>query len=348
MYLMFIKTRFIYLTVFLSLQLIACGGTLTPLMQHAEKGNIAGVKAELAKGQDINEKYFYGTALNYAVMNGQFDTMKVLIKNGAKPRKDNGSYLMFSAMLKIGSSDPFTDNHLNIVKYLVDNGGNIQADPYSAPTVSLLGRITESFCNLYASDEVSNSKALYAIAYIVAKGATYRRSFNHYKNRACTHTVNSEKFEMVIRNAPAYLAKINAQDKADKETKVALSAVQQLLKKQHCSLNTRDWIYIDNKCRGRKAHGIGRAVYKDGKHFFKGEINKGRLVLGEYLENGKTIYEGKFVNNRPHGAGICFYKNKPEECRYYKGERVDSLYKQRQENAEFQRKQKEELAKLRG
>jgi len=342
-------------------------------MTHAENGNIKGIKAEIANGQDANATFSGRSALFYAVENNQLEAVKVLIKNGAHKNRwalnhaiqngklealkiliNNGvykvhidSFSVFYGLFDIGSKKPFTDNHIKIIKYLVENGGNIQADPYDAPSVSLIGRITESFCNLYANDEKSNSKALYAIAYLVDKGATYTRSFNEMKYR-CKNPANEKRFEMILRNAPAYLARIDAQEKEEKERKIGLSTVQQLLKKQSCSLNTKDWIYIDNKCKGIKAHGTGRAVYKDGRHFFKGKIISGRLVSGQYLENGTTIFEGKFSNNRPHGQGICFYKGDPEECKYYKGKRIDTLYKQRQEITELRRKHSEEIAKLRG
>jgi hypothetical protein len=41
------------------------------------------------------------------------------------------------------------------------------------------------------------------------------------------------------------------------------------------------------------------------------------------------MYDGPVKNGRPDGAGICFHEGEPEECKFYRGKRVDAVYKQR-------------------
>jgi len=45
------------------------------------------------------------------------------------------------------------------------------------------------------------------------------------------------------------------------------------------------------------------------------------------------MYDGTLKDDKPHGSGICMHQGEPEECKYYKGKRVDTLYKQRIEFA---------------
>lgn len=121
-----------------------------------------------------------------------------------------------------------------------------------------------------------------------------------------------------------------------------------LSREQKCKVKQKGWVYIDSSCKGAYANGLGRAVYEDRRHSFKGTINNGRFVKGKYLVNGELLFDGAFVDDAPNGSGICIYKNEPEECKYYQGKRVDSLYKQRQEIAAMEQRQKKEMDKLRG
>jgi len=121
-----------------------------------------------------------------------------------------------------------------------------------------------------------------------------------------------------------------------------------LTKQQKCTLQHDGWLYIDKSCRGRVADGEGRAVYSDTRHSFNGIIKNGQFISGKYLLDGQMLYDGHFKNAKPSGKGICLHNGALEECKYYNGERVDSLYKQRLAMAEMEKRQQLELEKIRG
>jgi hypothetical protein len=121
-----------------------------------------------------------------------------------------------------------------------------------------------------------------------------------------------------------------------------------LTRQQKCTLRNSDWLYIDESCKNQKADGNGRAVYIDTRHSFDGAIKNGQFVSGKYLLDGVMIYDGLYVNNQPNGEGFCSYEGSMEECKYYNGERVDSLYKQRIAIIEMEKRQQKELDKIKG
>lgn len=120
-----------------------------------------------------------------------------------------------------------------------------------------------------------------------------------------------------------------------------------LINEQKCRVKHKGWVYIDKSCTGSYANGAGRAVYEDREHSFKGTIRNGVFTTGEYLKNGELLFDGAFSNGTPNGNGICVYKNEPEECKFYQGKRVDSLFKHRQEIMAMEARQKKEMDKLR-
>jgi hypothetical protein len=85
------------------------------------------------------------------------------------------------------------------------------------------------------------------------------------------------------------------------------------------------------------AHGIGQAKTNTGLTFI-GVFDKGYRVKGELYFNKTLMYDGSLKNGKPHGEGVCIYKGEPESCKYYKGKRIDVLFKQR---IEFKRQRNE-------
>ena len=55
------------------------------------------------------------------------------------------------------------------------------------------------------------------------------------------------------------------------------------------------------------------------------------------------IFAGNLVDDKPDGNAICYYESEHEECRFYKGKRIDTLYKLRKENAKMSAKKKQTL-----
>ncbi|MCK5336870.1 MAG: ankyrin repeat domain-containing protein [Gammaproteobacteria bacterium] len=115
---------------------------------------------------------------------------------------------------------------------------------------------------------------------------------------------------------------------------------------QKCRLKENGWIYKSSQCRSGLAHGVGQAVNKSKNLSFKGRFVNGKRVKGEVLYDGQPMFDGKLSNGRPNGIGFCYYKGEPEKCEFYKGKRVDVLYKQRMANAEEQRKRDAQMVEM--
>lgn len=62
-------------------------------------------------------------------------------------------------------------------------------------------------------------------------------------------------------------------------------------------------------------------------------IDKGLgYTQGEIWSNGVVQYKGPMKGMSPDGTGLCRYEGKLEACEHAEGERVDALYKMREEN----------------
>ncbi len=110
-----------------------------------------------------------------------------------------------------------------------------------------------------------------------------------------------------------------------------------LRKNQVCKLKEGKWLYSSKTCVNNLAHGKGVALHLNGQLKFEGTFNKGVRVTGLLSYNNAPMYDGPIAAGKPDGMGICFHKGEPEECKYYKGKRVDVIYKQRIAMLEQQR-----------
>lgn len=115
---------------------------------------------------------------------------------------------------------------------------------------------------------------------------------------------------------------------------------------QNCRLKESGWIYKSSQCRSGLAHGTGEAVNRAKNLSFKGRFENGQRIKGEVLYAGQPMFDGTLLKGRPNGVGICFHKNEPEECKFYKGKRVDVLYKQRLALASQEQKMDAKLAEM--
>jgi len=116
----------------------------------------------------------------------------------------------------------------------------------------------------------------------------------------------------------------------DTKTKARIA---KLKLEQACDLRESKWVYLSQACSGGYASGVGKAKTMGGLTFM-GSFENGYRVNGEIFSNGNLMYDGSIQNGKPHGSGVCIYKGEPEACRYYKGKRIDVLFKQRIEFAE--------------
>jgi len=107
--------------------------------------------------------------------------------------------------------------------------------------------------------------------------------------------------------------------------------------KAECTLTNKDWVYTKGTCKHGLANGKGTAEDKQGLKFI-GEFKNGQRIKGEIHQAGNMIFSGGLVNDKPDGDAICFFEGEYEECRFFKGKRIDTLYKMRKENAKMQAK----------
>ena len=112
---------------------------------------------------------------------------------------------------------------------------------------------------------------------------------------------------------------------------------------EKCALISTNWAYIEGECVNKLAEGKGVAINADGLRY-EGSFKAGQRVDGEIYQNGEMIFAGQLVEDKPHGEALCLYEGEYEECRFYKGKRIDSLYKIRLEIAK-QTEQNERLAR---
>ncbi|MEH6344542.1 MAG: ankyrin repeat domain-containing protein [Bermanella sp.] len=107
---------------------------------------------------------------------------------------------------------------------------------------------------------------------------------------------------------------------------------QELVKiksQEKCAMESENWVFVEGSCKNKLGHGKGVAVTLEGNRF-EGEFTLGMFSRGQYFENENMVYEGPYENGLPHGLGICFFEGSFEECKQYRGQRIDSLFKQRQ------------------
>ena len=113
-----------------------------------------------------------------------------------------------------------------------------------------------------------------------------------------------------------------------------------------CKANEQTWFYQGPGCRDGMAHGRGVAVSLTRELRFEGEFANGDRINGLISKDGVELYDGPIKGGRPDGEGICFHDGEPEKCEYYRGKRVDVLFKQRIEMARQQQAIDQKLQRL--
>jgi hypothetical protein len=119
-------------------------------------------------------------------------------------------------------------------------------------------------------------------------------------------------------------------------------ARQFITTQQHasCRLNNQNWAYTGIHCKDGLAEGEGSSVDREGLRFV-GSFKAGERVKGEIQQNGEMIFSGELKNDKPEGSALCLWEGEYEECRFFRGKRIDNLYKQRKENAKHLAKMEE-------
>jgi hypothetical protein len=121
---------------------------------------------------------------------------------------------------------------------------------------------------------------------------------------------------------------------------IKLTRFKQLRSQASCRVMNDRWVHVSGGCVKTLADGEGISESDDGLKFI-GKFSAGVRSKGEIHQNGEMIFSGDFIDDKPSGAALCLYEGEYEECRFYKGKRIDALYKIRQENERNQQKMAE-------
>ena len=103
-------------------------------------------------------------------------------------------------------------------------------------------------------------------------------------------------------------------------------------KQAKCQLMSYNWAYLGDSCKNGYADGEGSSIDRKGLKFV-GTFKAGQRVKGDIMQNDEMIFSGDLKNDKPDGGAICLFEGEYEECRFFRGKRIDTLYKIRKENA---------------
>jgi outer membrane murein-binding lipoprotein Lpp len=320
------------------------------LHQAALVSDVDKMKQLLAEGANPNEADNSDfTPLHWAAasqMGRNREMIKLLVEYGADPNLTlnnakmvplqfvstaEGAQALIEAGARVDTRDVAQGTPLHnatkpdVARVLLDNGADPEARNVSGNTPA---QHLRNALNYLGSDPIYNTtKQQYRDTIDVIEnhqggGQDFVWQFNTKTGKAekvYTHgTGQSEPSSMTGSSSMA------AEDPAERRAK-------ELEADQACAMDTIDWFYIGDDCLNDYAQGNGVALNPYQSLKFDGLIVDGIMIEGVLYKDDEQIYEGKFQDGLAHGSGICFYQGTPEECRYYKGDRVDSLHKQREE-----------------
>lgn len=163
-----------------------------------------------------------------------------------------------------------------------------------------------------------------------------------------------EKTRLLLEKIAQEKAQLEKERLAQKEKEAHLKALKN---RQLCPMKELNWFYVKGECENDVPQGAGEVVHLDGILKFKGTVENGIRTQGMIIANGIELFDGRIKNGKPDGHGICFHENEPEDCKFYRGKRVDAIYKQRiafkaqqraldEKMANMQALQKEQLTEM--
>lgn len=138
-----------------------------------------------------------------------------------------------------------------------------------------------------------------------------------------------------LENSLAYIFDSSNENKQTAEQLALQKKKDEFIQKQKnskCGLSNENWVYLGSQCENGLATGDGESEDKQGL-LFKGKFSQGKRTSGEIHQNGEMIFSGNFKQDKPDGNAICLHEGEYEECRFFRGKRIDTLYKLRKENS---------------
>jgi len=342
----------------------------TPLMAASHKGQVDIIESLILNNALINVKNWVGyRAIHFAAAAGHVGALELLIKHKAKLQAatDNGRTPLSKAI---------ESNKINAVKYLVKKGADINSldkglgvselalAAIYGKNIEIVKFLLDQGADINLSRvgstpvfEALNNRNYEIAAYLIANSAD---TSIEIKDKTLTaHGWSAEKImtrDGVREKVYALVEKfklekekeqILVKQKAKEKLQfVAANKAVELKNKQKCFMKEKQWIYLSKACKGKYANGKGVALHYNGELKFKGVIKSGLRTSGVLSYAGTPMFDGSLKDGRPNGKGICFHEGEPEECKYYKGKRVDVIYKQRMANIKQQRAMDAKMAEM--
>ena len=290
----------------------------------AQSGSAVQIENSLNQGARIEALDYWGTPLGYAAKFNNIRGVRLLLKKGANV---NGGNLNGNDS-KTPLHGAASNGHVEVARILLEHGANPNIKNQTQLTPEELARTLghvqfAAFMQGYGGS---------LDAWNTCQGLDTLECYSNFIQKYPT-----SQYQVSAKNIIANKQQARLQLKA-KRKKNMVSLKQQ----QVCKLKESNWIYQSKGCRSGYADGQGIALHQDGELKFEGKFKNGIRTQGLIYHNDNPLFEGKVVNGKPDGPGVCFHKDEPEECKYYKGKRIDTLFKQRIELAE-QRKYMETL-----
>lgn len=297
------------------------------LRDAALNGDLASAKQAVAAGADVNWDtsvipWGDSTPLQLAARHGHIEMMRYLLENGAdiNHTSDYGTIALHHAA---------ANGQTEAVKFLVTAGSDINA-------LSIYKQTPLHYCGIGSNPNVE------VVNYLIAAGADtrirdtdgmtaqQRASWKGYP--AIAAAIAESETQQAQKQQQNALAQ-HQQAEQSRQEAIGRKQLVTLKQKQSCNLRETDWAYLGSNCKAGFAHGRGKAQNPVTELTFEGSFIDGARIEGVIYHQNEPLFEGKINQGKPDGNGICYHQNEPEECRYYKGKRIDGLYKQRMELA---------------
>lgn len=275
----------------------------------------------LKAGANVNTRNYLGET---ALMGAVTEKTNLLIAAGADiDARDNNGLTALMAAARSGRAD--------VVSLLVIAGARRDLVASGGDLYDVRTKHMESLNGMTALD-MAQMQGHVSVVKLLEKSVGESKAWQVAQS---TNTLSA--YQDYLKQYPAGTYQKAAQQRIDELQKDAIqkaqarAALQKKIARQACKLVENDWLYTSRACQNGLAHGQGVAVNEAKNLKFEGRFEQGMRVEGKVSYADTLMYDGSLQDGKPHGAGICMHEGEPEECKYYYGKRVDTLYKVRLE-----------------
>lgn len=323
------------LSFFLMITLLMSSFTMhaAPIWEYVQNGQLKKMQKAIDKGADIDSISDGGkTALMYAAIRVPA-AVSPLLKAGAEvnAKDEDGSTPLMLAIAFGGTPE--------VIEKLLKSGAAVNSKNTSGATALMLAaaarpNIVDRLLQAGADPSIKLPSTGYTAIWFAEKAGNTSAFTSYFEkeekpwNAAQKHN-SLQAYNDYLHSHPNGLHKEQALEAI--ATINATLAIKKRKASQACTLNEESWVYLSKACLNGKANGQGKSENSEGLKFI-GLFKKGTRIKGEIYFNDVLKYDGPIADGRPDGEGVCMHEGEPEECKYYKGKRIDTIFKVRLEN----------------